>query len=681
MRKEQRYISALFAGFRSATNKSLRSIILFLLVLHASKVFPQNDIDSLQKLLKNATLSEKLDLTLSLSKAYWSVAPATGLDLANKAFRIAEQADNQSKKAKALLYGGVNYWAMGEYDNAIHYYDKCLRIAENIGDQKLAAFALNNIGMIYHEEGDYTKAMSYFNQALSIMKKLNDNIEYAKIINSKGKLNADLHKYAEALKNYQLVVYLIRSTNERKLLLWVLNDIGEVYERMNQTAQALSYFKQALQIANNLSDQIGKSMVYNNIGRVYLLQRDFITSEDNFHRAASFARSAKANDRLMTVMQNLSELYSQKGDYKQSLKYFRLYKNMSDSIYSEKKIKNIINLQTRYETEAKEKKIELLRKDSELNHLRISQQDSFRNLLLALLLVIMILTVIIYNRLQLKKKANKLLAAKNAMIEKQKTELAEVMLHLQQTNAKLEEQKREIQEQVEVTREAINTKDRFFSIIAHDLRSPFNSILGFGSLLIEHIQDRNYEEIEEYAIHMQRSSQRAFDLLKNLLEWSRSQTGRMEFKPELLDIKSIINEVVELINDSAQQKSITILCDLQHTTILFADRAMLSTILRNLISNAIKFTRQGGKIDISSEFKQNQLMLSISDDGVGINEDVIEKLFRIEESFSTLGTLNEKGTGLGLILCKEFVEKHGGEIWVESQVGKGSKFHFTLPMK
>jgi len=188
MKKEQRYISTLFAGFKSATNKSLRSIILFVLVLHASKVFPQNDIDSLQKLLNNATLSEKLDLTLSLSKAYWSVAPATGLDLANKAFRIAEQADNQSKKAKALLYGGVNYWAMGEYDNAIHYYDKCLRIAENIGDQKLAAFALNNIGMIYHEEGDYAKAMSYFNQALSIMKKLNDNIEYAKIINSKGML-------------------------------------------------------------------------------------------------------------------------------------------------------------------------------------------------------------------------------------------------------------------------------------------------------------------------------------------------------------------------------------------------------------------------------------------------------------------------------------------------------------
>jgi signal transduction histidine kinase len=224
------------------------------------------------------------------------------------------------------------------------------------------------------------------------------------------------------------------------------------------------------------------------------------------------------------------------------------------------------------------------------------------------------------------------------------------------------------------------SKDKFFSIISHDLKSPFNSILGFSELLVEKIQNKDLEAIEEYALIIQKASTRAMDLLLNLLVWSRSQTGKMEFKPENIEIGSLINAATDLLTDTAKQKSITISNEGQQNVIVFADKAMISTILRNLISNAIKFTFPGGKVVISAEQKKNEIEITVIDNGIGIKKEVIRKLFHIDESYSTTGTQNEMGTGLGLLLCKEFIEKHGGKIGVESEEGKGSTFCFTIPI-
>ena len=224
-----------------------------------------------------------------------------------------------------------------------------------------------------------------------------------------------------------------------------------------------------------------------------------------------------------------------------------------------------------------------------------------------------------------------------------------------------------------------STKDKFFSIIAHDLKGPFNSILGFSELLSERIKEEDYEEIEKYALIIQNSARRAMDLIMNLMEWSRSQTGRMEFNPENMDFVDLIRTISQLLNDTAQQKSITLYMETPEHVIAFADKAMMGTVLRNLISNAVKFTNPGGEITVSVDQKRDKLLVTVTDNGVGIRADAMDKLFVIEKSYSTIGTQNEKGTGLGLILCKEFIERHGGEIWVESEVGKGSKFHFTIP--
>jgi len=235
-----------------------------------------------------------------------------------------------------------------------------------------------------------------------------------------------------------------------------------------------------------------------------------------------------------------------------------------------------------------------------------------------------------------------------------------------------------LRENEERLRELNATKDKFFSIIAHDLKSPFNSILGLSSYIIEQMQEKKYEKLEEYATIIRDSSQRTMGLLSNLLEWSRAQTGRMEFIPENAEIISLIEQEIELLNDSARQKKIAIVTELPKKCCAMIDQGMFMTIVRNLISNAIKFTGLDGTIRISVIESEQYVEISVSDNGIGIKKERIENLFHIDESQSTPGTQNEKGTGLGLILCKEFVDKHGGKIWVESEPGKGSCFRFTV---
>jgi len=224
------------------------------------------------------------------------------------------------------------------------------------------------------------------------------------------------------------------------------------------------------------------------------------------------------------------------------------------------------------------------------------------------------------------------------------------------------------------------TKDKFFSIIAHDLKSPFSGILGFSTILAEQIRQKDYENIEEYAEIIQYSAQRAFDLLTNLMEWSSAQSGRLEFDPQMIDTSALIQEVIDLVKITALQKSILITKKIERSTMASIDKKMISSVLRNIITNAIKFTHPGGSIEVRMDGSETELKIAVKDNGVGIEPGELMRLFKIDQSFSVPGTQNEKGTGLGLILCKEFIDKHGGKIWAESEPGVGSIFCFTIPI-
>jgi PAS domain S-box-containing protein len=227
----------------------------------------------------------------------------------------------------------------------------------------------------------------------------------------------------------------------------------------------------------------------------------------------------------------------------------------------------------------------------------------------------------------------------------------------------------------------LNTdKDRFITILAHDLKNPFNSILGFLNLLMRNIRKYDIEKIENLINIINNAAKNTFTLLEDILLWARAQSGKLPFQPEKVRLSTICKYVIDGLQLSANNKKIAINFSQKNDNQIFADVNMLNTILRNLVSNAIKFTNTGGQITISSEKNDTHLTITISDNGIGIDPDIQSKLFGISEKISTPGTAKEDGTGIGLMLCKEFVEKHGGKIWVESELGKGSNFIFTMPL-
>ena len=198
-------------------------------------------------------------------------------------------------------------------------------------------------------------------------------------------------------------------------------------------------------------------------------------------------------------------------------------------------------------------------------------------------------------------------------------------------------------------------------------------------MLLEQINEKDYTGIDEYASLIRQSSKSAFELLNNLLEWARAQTGKVVYAPKIFNLSKLIEENIALLKSNADQKDITIGKAMPEGINTFADEQMISTILRNLISNGIKFTHKGGEIRIAVEQTEKEIIISVADNGIGIESERIQDFFRIDKNTSTPGTNNEEGTGLGLILCKEFVGKHNGKIWVESMRGRGSVFYFTLP--
>ncbi|NVO09155.1 MAG: response regulator [Bacteroidales bacterium] len=224
-------------------------------------------------------------------------------------------------------------------------------------------------------------------------------------------------------------------------------------------------------------------------------------------------------------------------------------------------------------------------------------------------------------------------------------------------------------------------KDRFISILAHDLKSPFNLILGYLDLLTEKVREYDINTIENQINIIFNTAQNTYKLLEDILLWARTQSGKIPFEPKKLNFSDIYNNILDTLKLNADAKNITIKCSRSSDIYLFADSEMLKTTLRNLISNAIKFTNNGGEIIININGDTDNITISVSDNGVGINPKVLTSLFDISHVHTTEGTANEKGTGLGLLICKDFVEKHGGKIWVESQIGIGSTFYFNIPKK
>ncbi|MCF6268553.1 MAG: PAS domain-containing sensor histidine kinase [Melioribacteraceae bacterium] len=245
-------------------------------------------------------------------------------------------------------------------------------------------------------------------------------------------------------------------------------------------------------------------------------------------------------------------------------------------------------------------------------------------------------------------------------------------------NNKLAEVNSQLKESEEKFKKLNEEKDKFFSIIAHDLKSPFNALLNLSEFLVEDLSELSIEEIKTFSMEINKSAHSVYNLLLNLLQWAQIKTGRLKVTSEKIALSSLLNNTIVLLNSVAKKKSIQLINEIDSSHFFKGDRTMISSVLQNLISNSIKFSKRNGKIVIQSYIDNDKIVVNVMDNGVGISSENIEKLFKLNEHLSTCGTANESGTGLGLILSKELVEQNGGKIWAESEERIGSTFSFTL---
>jgi signal transduction histidine kinase len=273
---------------------------------------------------------------------------------------------------------------------------------------------------------------------------------------------------------------------------------------------------------------------------------------------------------------------------------------------------------------------------------------------------------------------NKLLKLKNEEINQQKAEIEAQRDYIEQKNKELSEAFTQIQKQKEQLEELNFTKDKFFSIIAHDLRSPINSLLGFTNLLSNYADAMTTDEVKKISNDLNKSLQNVLQLIEDLLTWARSQMNKVDFKPDKVAVNQVLQEELDLALILFQKKEIDLEAQLQDNLYAFADSDHVKFVFRNLLTNALKFTNRNGKVIAKAYENEKKIYIQVIDNGVGIPQAIQEKMFQLDAIKSTKGTDNEKGTGLGLVLCKEFVRKNGGDIWVESKEGEGSCFTFSL---
>jgi signal transduction histidine kinase len=566
------------------------------------------------------------------------------------------------KREQILTYLGIAqvFEEAGNYDKSSEVLEEALEINRPFDDVKMLALILNKLGKLNALRGKLESAFENYDMVLKYKNQIDEPEIEAEAVYNIGNLYILKGKHGEALEHHKRALALWRSVGDRKNEAVSLNAIGTIYRLMQSPEKSLANHLISLEIYQDLKDKKGIAESYNNIGTLYYEQKNIERAVDNLMLALQAAQEAQSQDQIRKAYENLSQCYKDVGDFKKALEYKESLIAINEFIQQEKSERQLLETQTRYiikqnesTIDKKQLQIEKLESIRTAREKELALQKKFRNFLFALIGLGFVVALLILYLYATKRKSNRVLQVANARVNQQNLELVDL-------NA---------------------TKDKFFSIISHDLKGPLNSLTSFSGLLINHTDNLSKDEIKMLAKDLDKSLKNLFALLENLLEWSRSQTGKIEFKPELFDMNVLLQQNKELLQTQAQNKQINIVQVGKEELPVNAHKHSVNTAVRNLISNAIKFTPIGGTVTLSTVRSKHQLTVSIADTGVGMSPEIVEKLFRIDTKHTTKGTGEEKGTGLGLILCKEFIEKNGGRIWVESQPDKGSVFHFTLPLQ
>jgi signal transduction histidine kinase len=545
---------------------------------------------------------------------------------------------------------GNAYQNQGKYPEAFTYLLKGLKLREELKDKDLIANSLNNIAGVYSAIGNYKEALAYVHRAIDIYKSNQNILGLVESYNNIGLLYYYLKNYQQAAKYQNMGYKLAISTGYRFDESLCLIALADIFNEEKKYDKALEYYLMARQRGEKVYSLEQEAEINIGTGSVYVNKGNIKLGIDYLLKGYQIAKNINFLAPIPDATNNLATAYLALNDYKNAYKYKEINAIYKDSIYSSETNKRIAENQFNYELEKKQSEIELLEKDKSIKEEETKRQKFITIALLSFLIISILIIVRVIDNAKKEKETKEL-------ILKQKFEIEEQSARLSKIN---------------------QLKDKTFSILSHDLRSP----LGALAQILEMLDDKSIS-LEEFSelkkkLDLQLSYLNRF--LENLLLWSKSHMEEdFNILITRINLFDIVNQNLELLHESAVQKQIEMQNQIDSNTIIMADFDQIDLVLRNLLSNAIKFTNNNGKVDVSAKENENEIIVSIKDNGVGMDSEKAKNLFDNLDYKSSMGTIGEKGTGLGLLLCKEFIHKHGGRIWAESEPKKGSTFYFSLP--
>lgn len=539
----------------------------------------------------------------------------------------------------------VAYWGLGDNIEALKRYHLSLEIRKDIKDQLGITRVLNNIGKIYQELGLYEEALKMHEEALAIASELNDSGTMAYSYSNLGDCYEHYKQLEKALATFQRGFEILKNyDSESRSNSFFSSSIGSIYTKMNQLDSALFYNKRAVDYAYRINNRNRIAVAQLKLGRTYLSvhQADSARKYISLSYQTSIEKgySVLRKDNLFA----LAELEEYQGNTKKAFQHYKQASVLNDSIYNEDVVAKVAEVQVKYVTEQQHKENLLLRKNNEIQEVIIRQQRRFTWILVVASAIILV-----------------------------------ILFFMTKSRASIKRLNQQLEKSEQNLKRANSDKDRFFTIIAHDLKSPFNGLMGITELLDSDYDNLSQNNIRELIGLLRKSSVNVVSLLEGLLQWAKTQLKNTHYDFDYFNIYPNSLRITESFAMSAEAKNIKIENTIPADISIYADAESFSTVLRNLISNAIKFTSENGLILVSAAKKGSEIIISVQDSGKGMSEEKISTLFSISEKVSEPGTNGEPGTGLGLIICKELVEKHQGKIWVESKPDVGSTFSFTMP--
>jgi len=579
--------------------------------------------------------TDRVKIYYSISRYYWDKDPDSTLLMGQKSLDLATAAHYEQGQALAWLTMGVAYSTKAMYPEALDCHLKALRLTEKLGLTGLMENDYNNIATVYSSMKDYPRALYYFRRSLQIARQFPDQSGWAiGLINIGDVLTREM-ELDSAITYTVEALHIAENINDSSLLSTSLSNLGDIYTKKQEPLKALPYFQRSLLISMHIHDEDDASDTHNSMADAYYQLGQYKASMDNATAALQTALALHMGETAKTAYHILYEDYLGLKDFQRALAFRNLEIDLNDSLFNLDKEKEVKTLQSDYELEKKQHQVDVLKKDS-LTQQRELEHSKIRLYLIiggTVLVIIWAFFLIRANRQV--NSVNRLLAARNIGISK------------------------------------------LLSIISHDLRSPISTLKGFVDLMKD--AEIPPDKVRYFSAQMGESLKETGNLLDNLLFWAKTQMDGLKVDARPFDLVPVLEQNRRLTTSRAEKKKITVVtAGMEMPVMAYADEVMIDMVIRNLVDNAIKFSREGDTIRLSVGSTPDGVSVTISDTGLGIPLEDQHRIFT-SISYTTTGTSREKGSGLGLSLCKEMIDKNGGKIWFDSEPGKGTSFTFTLP--